>query len=85
MLVVALKFQYGPMTMIVAASGHQAHCIPWVLMGQFNEERETVFTEAGFIFVVNIIQFVRMFYCIFILFVTFVSHDNLFLGRLLPF
>ena len=27
--------QYGPVTMIVPASGHQVRCIPWVQMGTF--------------------------------------------------
>ena len=30
--------QYGPVTMIVPASGHQVRCIPWVQMGTFNKE-----------------------------------------------
>ena len=30
--------QYGPVTMIVRASGHQVLCIPWVQMGTFNKE-----------------------------------------------
>ena len=30
--------QYGPVTMIVPASGHQVLCIPWVQMGTFNKE-----------------------------------------------
>ena len=30
--------QYGPVTMIVLASGHQVRCIPWVQMGTFNKE-----------------------------------------------
>ena len=29
---------YGPVTMIVPASGHQVRCIPWVQMGTFNKE-----------------------------------------------
>ena len=32
------KLQYGPVTMIVPASGHQVRCIPWVQMGTFNKE-----------------------------------------------
>ena len=32
------KPQYGPVTMIVPASGHQVRCIPWVQMGTFNKE-----------------------------------------------
>ena len=31
-------FQYGPVTMIIPASGHQVRCIPWVQMGTFNKE-----------------------------------------------
>ena len=34
----ALMNQYGPVTMIVPASGHQVRCIPWVQMGTFNKE-----------------------------------------------
>ena len=30
--------EYGPVTMIVPASGHQVCCIPWVQMGTFNKE-----------------------------------------------
>ena len=30
--------EYGPVTMIVPASGHQVRCIPWVQMGTFNKE-----------------------------------------------
>ena len=30
--------QYGPVTMIVPASGHQVRCIPWVQMSTFNKE-----------------------------------------------
>ena len=30
--------QYGPVTMIVPASGHQVRCIPWVQMATFNKE-----------------------------------------------
>ena len=30
--------QYGPVTMIVPASGHQVRCVPWVQMGTFNKE-----------------------------------------------
>ena len=30
--------QYGPVTMIVPASGQQVHCITWVQMGTFNKE-----------------------------------------------
>ena len=30
--------QYGPVTMIAPASGHQVRCIPWVQMGTFNKE-----------------------------------------------
>ena len=30
--------QYGPVTMIVPASGQQVRCIPWVQMGTFNKE-----------------------------------------------
>ena len=30
--------QYGPVTMIVPASGHQVRCIPWVQMGTFNKD-----------------------------------------------
>ena len=30
--------QYGPVTMIVPASGHQVCCIPWVQTGTFNKE-----------------------------------------------
>ena len=33
-----LRVQYGPVTMIVPASGHQVRCIPWVQMGTFNKE-----------------------------------------------
>ena len=29
---------YGPVTMIVRASGYQVRCIPWVQMGTFNKE-----------------------------------------------
>ena len=29
--------QYGLVTMIVSASGHQVRCIPWVQMGTFNK------------------------------------------------
>ena len=29
--------EYGPVTIIVPASGHQVHCIPWVQMGTFNK------------------------------------------------
>ena len=32
------RVQYGPVTMIVPASGHQVRCIPWVQMGTFNKE-----------------------------------------------
>ena len=28
--------EYGPVTMILPASGHQVRCIPWVQMGTFN-------------------------------------------------
>ena len=31
-------FQYGPVTMIVPASGYQVRCMPWVQMGAFNKE-----------------------------------------------
>ena len=30
--------KYGPVTMIVPATGHQVRCISWVQMGTFNEE-----------------------------------------------
>ena len=30
--------QYGPLTMIVPAFGHQVLCIPWVQMGTFIKE-----------------------------------------------
>ena len=30
--------KYGPVTMIVPASGHQDRCIPWEQMGTFNKE-----------------------------------------------
>ena len=30
--------QYGPVTVIVPASGHQVRCMPWVQMGTFNKE-----------------------------------------------
>ena len=30
--------KYDPVTMIVPASGHQVHYIPWVQMGTFNKE-----------------------------------------------
>ena len=30
--------EYGPVTVIVQASGHQVCCIPWVQMGTFNKE-----------------------------------------------
>ena len=30
--------EYGPVTMIVPASGHQVRCIPWVQMGTFDKE-----------------------------------------------
>ena len=30
--------QYGPVTMIVPAPGHQVRCIPWVQMGTINKE-----------------------------------------------
>ena len=30
--------EYGPVTMIVPASGHQVRCIPWVQMGTLNKE-----------------------------------------------
>ena len=30
--------QYGPVTVIVPASGHQVRCIPLVQMGTFNKE-----------------------------------------------
>ena len=30
--------QYGPVTVIVPASGHQVRCIPWVQMGTLNKE-----------------------------------------------
>ena len=30
--------EYGPVTMIVLASGHQVRCIPWVQMDTFNKE-----------------------------------------------
>ena len=29
---------YGPVTMIVLASGHQVCCMPWMQMGAFNKE-----------------------------------------------
>ena len=32
------SLQYGPMTLIAPASGHQVRCIPWVQMGTFNKE-----------------------------------------------
>ena len=34
----ATGHEYGPVTMIVQASGHQVRCIPWVQMGTFNKE-----------------------------------------------
>ena len=34
----SISYQYGPVTMIVPASGHQVRCIPWVQMGTFNKE-----------------------------------------------
>ena len=30
--------QYGPVAIIVTASGHQVRCIPWVQMGTFNKQ-----------------------------------------------
>ena len=33
-----MKDEYGPVTMVVRASGHQVRCIPWVQMGTFNKE-----------------------------------------------
>ena len=33
-----MKAKYGPVTMIVPASGHQVRCIPWAQMGTFNKE-----------------------------------------------
>ena len=30
--------KYGPVTMILPASGHQVRCITWVQMGTFNKE-----------------------------------------------
>ena len=36
--VVCDTVQYGSVTMIVPASGHQVRCIPWVQMGTFNKE-----------------------------------------------
>ena len=33
-----MESEYGPVTMIVPASGHQVCCIPWVQMGTFNKE-----------------------------------------------
>ena len=33
-----LTLEYGPVTMIVPASGHQVRCIPWVQMGTFNKD-----------------------------------------------
>ena len=33
-----IQFEYGPVNMIVPASGHQVRCIPWVQMGTFNKE-----------------------------------------------
>ena len=35
---ISMWHQYGPVTMIVPASGHQVRCIPWVQMGTFNKE-----------------------------------------------
>ena len=32
------NYEYGPVTMIAPASGHQVRCIPWVHMGTFNKE-----------------------------------------------
>ena len=32
------SWQYGAVTMIVPASGHQVRCIPWVQMGTFNKK-----------------------------------------------
>ena len=32
------NYEYGPVTMIAPASGHQVRCIPWVQMGTFNKE-----------------------------------------------
>ena len=37
-LITNIHIQYGPVTMIVLASGHQVRCIPWVQMGAFNKE-----------------------------------------------
>ena len=34
----ALPLQYGPLTMILPASGHQVRCIPWLPMGTLNKE-----------------------------------------------
>ena len=39
--------QYGPVTMIVPASGHQVRCIPLVQMGTFDK-------EIGFLYALNI-------------------------------
>ena len=33
-----MRHQYGPVIMILPASGHQVRCIPWVQMGTFNKE-----------------------------------------------
>ena len=33
-----MDVEYGPVTMIVPASGHQVRCIPWVQMCTFNKE-----------------------------------------------
>ena len=38
MHIVVNSGQYGPVTMIVPASGHQVRCIPWVQIGTFNKE-----------------------------------------------
>ena len=35
---VTMTTQYGPVTMIVSASGHQIRCLPWVQMGTFNKK-----------------------------------------------
>ena len=37
-LAITTTTEYGPVTMIVLASGHQVRCIPWVQMGTFNKE-----------------------------------------------
>ena len=34
-----MPVQYGPVTMIVPASGRQVRCIPWVQIDPFNRDR----------------------------------------------